>query len=83
MTIKRAWDILTLEQRNQLIAEIGTFLEKEMDQKAGHIISGGLLDIVLQTVVPVAYNQGITDFRKRLEERFQDVLVDMDVLIKT
>lgn len=64
---------LTPEQRKQAIQSIGRFLEDELEQDIGEMQAGFLLDYFLTEIAPIAYNQGVGDARRFVDEKLQDL----------
>lgn len=82
MKTKRSWDLISDERRKSSIEEIIRFFQNELEQDIGVITGEAFLDMVLENVANDLYNQGVVDSEKVLEERFKDLRVDMNVLIK-
>jgi uncharacterized protein (DUF2164 family) len=64
---------LTPDQRKQAIQSIGRYLEDELEQDIGEMQAGFLLDYFLTEIAPIAYNQGVSDARRFVEEKLQDL----------
>ncbi|MBU0648480.1 DUF2164 domain-containing protein [Patescibacteria group bacterium] len=80
-SIKRKRDILTGEQRRTLIEQIITYFDTELDQKIGIVAAGNILDFFLQNLHADMYNHAISDCQKLLEERFDMIKIDLDLLV--
>ncbi len=79
--IKRKWDILPKAKRKSLIEEIITFFKQERDENLGIIAAEDILDFFLQNMAEDIYNKGIEDSKKLLKERFEDLELDLDLLL--
>ena len=64
---------LTPDLRKQAIQSIGRYLEDELEQDIGEMQAGFLLDYFLTEIAPIAYNQGVSDARRFVEEKLQDL----------
>ncbi|MEK7953211.1 DUF2164 domain-containing protein [Luteolibacter soli] len=64
---------LTPDQRKKAIQSIGRYLEKELEQDIGEMQAGFLLDYILTEIAPIAYNQGVSDARRFVEEKLLDL----------
>jgi uncharacterized protein (DUF2164 family) len=64
---------LTPVQRKQAIQSIGRYLEDELEQVIGEMQAGFLLDYFLTEIAPIAYNQGVSDARRFIDEKLQDL----------
>ncbi|MFW9881031.1 MAG: DUF2164 family protein [Candidatus Thorarchaeota archaeon] len=82
--IKRKWDFISKEYRKKCIREIIDFFqtEIEMDEEIGIIAAGNILNHFLQTVGLHLYNKGVEDSIVFLKERFEDLELDMEALLK-
>jgi uncharacterized protein (DUF2164 family) len=64
---------LTPDQRKRAIQSIGRYLDDELEQEIGEMQAGFLLDYFLIEIAPIAYNQGVSDARRFIEEKLQDL----------
>jgi uncharacterized protein (DUF2164 family) len=64
---------LTPDQRKQAIHSISRYLQEELEQEIGEMQAGFLLDYLLTEIAPIAYNQGVGDARRYLEEKMEDL----------
>jgi uncharacterized protein (DUF2164 family) len=78
---KRKWDMLSDEKRRSIINEIIAFFKDDHNEEIGVIAAGEILDFFLQHVGMSMYNQGVTDSKTLLKKRFEDLEVDLDVLL--
>jgi len=79
--IKRKWDLLPKAKRKSLIEEIITFFKQERDEKLGVIAAEDILDFFLQNMAEDIYNKGVEDSKELLKKRFEDLEVDLDLLL--
>lgn len=77
---KRAWDMLNQEQRDTAIQEIIDHFQSERGEEIGLIAAEAVLDCVLQSTSKDIYKKGVDDARKILQQRFNDLEVDLDML---
>lgn len=80
--VKRSWDLLSEKKRQSAIEEIMRFFQKERDEKIGAIAAEEVLDFFLQTVGDEFYNRGVEDAKEAMTNRFGDLDVDLDLLLK-
>jgi len=64
---------LTHDQRRKFVHTIGRNFSEELEHEIGEMQAGFLLDYFLKEVAPIAYNQGVSDARRFLEERMEDL----------
>lgn len=79
--IKRKWDILGKEKRESLIKEIITYFKLEQNQKIGILAAENILDFFLQAFGEDIYNKAIDDSKKTVREGFENLEVDLDLLL--
>lgn len=79
--IKRKWDRLSEEERATAKQELIDFFAVERDQKIGLVAAEEILNFFLQTVGPVLYNKGVTDAKKLLTDRTEDLQYELDALL--
>jgi len=80
--VKRNWDFISEEKRKESINEIIDFFNVERNEKIGMIAAEEILDFFLQTLGIDAYNKGINDSIQHLKDRFEDIKIDMETLLK-
>jgi len=80
--IKRNWDVLSKEKRKSCIEEIIQFFKDERNEKIGVIAGGNILDLFLQTAGKEIYNKGVDDSKNLLKRLFEDLEIDLDILLK-
>lgn len=80
--IKRKGDLLSGEEKRKRIQEIITFFKNERDEDIGIIQGEAILDFFLKNAGLEIYNKGVEDARSFLKTRFEDLELDMEVLLK-
>ncbi|PIR04069.1 MAG: hypothetical protein COV59_02705 [Candidatus Magasanikbacteria bacterium CG11_big_fil_rev_8_21_14_0_20_39_34] len=78
--LKRAWDILSDEQRQVALDDIIAFFYEKRDEKIGVIAANEILDFFLQSGGKYCYKKGVDDAKKILKQRYEDLEVDLDLL---
>ena len=78
---KRKWDLLTDDERRYFIDQTITFFEQKQDQKIGIIAAEEILDFFLENISEIAYNKGILDSKETLKKRFDDLEIDLEMLL--
>ena len=64
---------LTKEARDEAVASIRKYFEENMGEPIGDLAAGGLLNFFLEEIGPAAYNRGVADAQKRLQERVSEL----------
>ena len=80
--IKRSWDILSKEKRKFCIEGIIQFFKDERNEEIGMIAGGNLLDLFLQITGKEIYNKGVDDSKNLLKRLFENLEIDLDILLK-
>ncbi|MCF6277056.1 MAG: DUF2164 domain-containing protein [Candidatus Magasanikbacteria bacterium] len=80
--IKRRWDILSSEERKYFVRELITFFAEERDEEPGMIAGEEVLDFFLQNIGENIYNKGVEDSKDVLKNRFDDLEIDLELLLK-
>ena len=81
MALNRKWDIEDTELNKKCIDEVISRVEElENSDEVGIIAAQDIIDIVTENLAPVFYNQGVEDARKTVQDKIQDIEVDLDVL---
>ncbi|MDP4127910.1 MAG: DUF2164 domain-containing protein [Bacillota bacterium] len=62
------------ETRVEMILAIKTYFLKERDEDLGDLAAGLVLDFFMEKLAPHAYNQGVYDSYKYINERTEDLL---------
>jgi len=78
--MKQKWDRLTDEQRKTAKDDLIYFFESERNEKIGVIAADQLLDFFLEHVGSKLYNKGLTDARKVIDQRVEELKFDLDDL---
>lgn len=79
--VKRKWDLLTTEKRNGGIKEIISHFKIEKNEDIGVIAAGDFLDFFLQLIGEDIYNKGVRDSKAILKQRFEDLDIDLELLL--
>ena len=80
--IKRTWERLTDEEKDLAKEELILFFENERDEKIGIIAAEEIINFFLQSVGSKLYNKGVTDTKKVIENRIEELNFDLDDLIE-
>ena len=79
--IKRTWERLSDEEKNLAKQELILFFEKERDEKIGIIAAEEIINFFLQSVGSKLYNTGVSDAKKAIITRIEELNYDLDDLI--
>lgn len=79
--VKRTWERLTGEEKGLAKEELILFFENERDEKIGIIAAEEIINFFLQSVGSKLYNKGVTDAKKAIENRLEELKYDLDDLI--
>ena len=79
--IRRSWERLSNEEPNILKEELIIFFDKERGENIGIIASEEILNHFLKSAGVKLYNKGVYDAKKALENRYNELLFDLDDLI--
>jgi uncharacterized protein (DUF2164 family) len=75
-------NIVSEEKRNEYIRQIIDFFKNERSEEIGIIAAENLLDHFLESMGKDFYNKGVEDARNYLKDRFLDIEIDMESLLK-
>ena len=64
---------LTPDARQQALASIKRFVLEELEQDLGDLKAGTVLEYFLEELAPVAYNQGVLDAQRYMQDRALDL----------
>lgn len=78
--MKRKWDIANEEAQKRCIDEVITRVEELDGGSVGVIAAQDIIDIVTEHLAPEFYNMGVQDAKKAVQEKIQDLEVDIDML---
>lgn len=78
--VKRQWDLISDDRRKYAIEEIMRFFHTSRDEEIGMIASEEVLDAVLELVAIDIYKKGINEAKQIVDERMEDLRVDLDML---
>ena len=79
--IKRKWDLLPKAKRKSCIDEIITFFKQKRDEQIRIIAAEDILDFFLQDIGTDIYNKGVDDSKELLKRQFENLEVDLDLLL--
>ena len=79
--IRRKWDLLPQSKRKSCVEETITFFKENQNQQIGVIAAENILDFFLQNVGKEIYNKGVEDSKDTLKKQFENLNVDLDLLI--
>lgn len=79
--VKRKWDLLKKEKKASSIKEIIRHFKAERDEDIGVIAAESFLDFFLQLIGEDIYNKGVRDSQILLKKRFEDLDIDLELLL--
>lgn len=79
--MKRKWDIDKAKNK-RCIDEVIARVEEIDGDNVGMIMAQDIVDIVAQYIGPEAYNLGVRDTKKLLQDKLQDLEFDIDLLVQ-
>lgn len=77
---KPTWDVLSDKRREEAIASVIRYFECERDEKIGMFVAEEIVELVQEHVVWDAYNLGVADSKKLIEDKFADINFDLELL---
>lgn len=77
--MKRKWDTDDDALQRKCIDEVIARVD-EIDLPAGVIAAQEIIDIVTENLGPEIYNKGVRDAKKLLQEKLDDLEIDLDSL---
>jgi len=80
--IKRSWDLISSEKRREAIRQLIDFFKTERNEEIGMIAAENILDHFLQNAGIILYNKGVEDAIRYLRERFENLELDMESILK-
>ena len=69
---------LDSDKKTALLENIKNYFSVEMDQDIGDLKAGFLLDFIEQNFGKEYYNRGVTDAKKFIFQKMEDLEIDMD-----
>ena len=79
---KRKWDLLLSKaKRESGIEEIINYFNQEHDLEIGVIGAEDILDFFLENIGGDIYNKGVEDSAESLRNRFEDLELDLNLLL--
>ena len=79
--VKKKWDLLSKEKREGVIKRIITYFKNEKNQEIGILAAEEMLDFFLEELVEDIYNKAIDDSKKVIKQNFDNLEIDLDLLI--
>lgn len=80
-TTKRKWDLLSKERRAILIKQVITYFKTKRDQEIGVIAAEEILDFFLEALSEEIYNKAINDSKTTIKQTFENLEIDLDLLL--
>lgn len=82
MTQKRnqKFDFVSEEKRTEALKNIIAFFQDERGEEIGLIAAGEILDFFLQTIGDDVYKKAVSDVKKLLKDRMDDLDIELDLL---
>ena len=80
--VKRACDLISDEKRRIIITDIINYFECERGEKFGVVAAEEILNFMLQTFGSDLYNKGVADSLDFLKERFNNLELDMNAILR-
>ncbi len=68
------------EEREQLVKNIQGYFMDERGEEIGDLAAGLMLDFFLKEAGPYAYNKGVKDAKKLLQDKMMNMEEDLDAL---
>lgn len=65
------------DKRNEVIASIQKYFERNMEEKIGNITASALVDFMLEELGPIVYNKAVVDVQERLQARVMEVDIEV------
>lgn len=78
---QRKWDFLPKEKRANLIKQIITYFKTERDTEIGMLAAENILDFFLEALGEDIYNKAIDDSKIAIKQSFEDLEIDLDMLL--
>ncbi|MCX6735125.1 MAG: DUF2164 domain-containing protein [Candidatus Peregrinibacteria bacterium] len=79
--IKRKWDFLRKDRRAALIKAVITYFKEEKEKEIGMIEAEEILDFFLETLTPDIYNKAIDDAKNTVKQNYENMEIDLDLLL--
>jgi uncharacterized protein (DUF2164 family) len=78
--MKKKFDIPDVVLQRKCIEEVITRIEQVDTDQVGIITAQEIIDIVVQNLGPAIYNMGLFDAKKLLQEQYEKMESELDVL---
>ncbi|MDD5464415.1 MAG: DUF2164 domain-containing protein [Candidatus Moranbacteria bacterium] len=79
--MKKKWDLLSKEKREGAIKRIIAYFKNQKDQEIGILAAEELLDFFLEELVEDIYNKAVDDSKKAIKQNFDNLEIDLDLLM--
>ncbi|MFZ2190139.1 MAG: DUF2164 domain-containing protein [Candidatus Magasanikiibacteriota bacterium] len=79
--ITHKWDLLPKEKKKNCLEEIITFFREERNEELGVIAAEDILDFFLENIGTDIYNKGVDDAKETVKKRFDDLELDLELLL--
>ncbi|MFA6537022.1 MAG: DUF2164 family protein [Patescibacteria group bacterium] len=80
--IKKSWDFMSKEQRDDFVKEIIEFFLLKQEKKITLFEAEEILDFFLENLESKIYNRAIFDARNVLARNNENLQIDLDLLMK-
>ncbi len=80
--IKRGWDVLPKERKTALIKQVIAYFKTERGEDLGVIAAEDILDFFLEAMGKDIYNQALYESKIIIQENFESLEIELDVLSK-
>jgi uncharacterized protein (DUF2164 family) len=80
--MKQQIGLLSLEERKKITEDIIDYFATERGQEIGVIAAEDVLDAFLEMTGVFLYNKGVSDTKKFLKEKFEQLDVDIEISLK-
>jgi uncharacterized protein (DUF2164 family) len=79
--IKRKWDLISKDRRATLIKQVITYFKTKRDQEIGMIAAEEILNFFLEALNSDIYNKAINDSKNTVKQTFENLEIDLDLLL--
>lgn len=75
------WDMISKERKRECLEKIIAFFHDERNEDIGLIAAENVLDFFMEDVAADIYSKGVIDSKQLIRERFEDLDVELDLLL--
>jgi uncharacterized protein (DUF2164 family) len=68
---------ISREARQEALASIERYFQKNMEEPIGNIAAGALLNFFLEELGPLVYNKAVADAQRHLQARVMDLDIEL------